>query len=128
MKINYVLMGPCMKYKTQKTNFNSKTNCLGIFIKTNPLLAIYRENKPSADYVQGEENRVTQLKIIKTTFTNLDVRKTCSQKPRNSPAKTPGLHVTQCEYHCTVLLFTRRAINQSRDHLSTPQQSKPARL
>jgi hypothetical protein len=127
MKINYVLMGACMKYKTQKTNFISKTKCLGIFIK-NPLLAIYRENNSSADYVNGEENREAQLKIIKTTFTNLVERTMCSQKPRNSPAKTPGLHVIQCEYHCTVLLFTSEAIiNQSLDHLST-QQSKPARL
>jgi hypothetical protein len=44
----------------------------------NPLLAIYRENKSGADYVQGEENREAQLKIIKTTFTNLVVRTMCS--------------------------------------------------
>jgi hypothetical protein len=127
MKINCVLTGACMKHKTQKTNFISKTKCLGIFIFINPLLAIYRENKSGADYVQGEENREAQLKIIKTTFTNLVVRTMCSQKPRNSPAKTPGLHFTQCEYQCTILLFTREAINQSRDHLST-KQSKLARL
>ena len=58
-------MGACMKYKTQKTNFISKTKCLGIFIKKTPLLTIYRENKFGADYVQGEEKREAQLKIIK---------------------------------------------------------------
>jgi hypothetical protein len=67
------------------------------------------------------------IKIINSIFTNLIVRKMYSQKPRNPLAKSPGLYVTQCEYHCTTLLFTRVAINQSRDNLST-QKSKPPRL
>jgi hypothetical protein len=45
-------MGACTKYKTQKNKCYFEKKCLDIFIKKNPLLGIYKENKSSADYVQ----------------------------------------------------------------------------